>query len=461
VLPVGFDRTRRRAHRHHAPPAHHRTRRRARLARAARLGGGARLAAQPHLTPEDCLHVWSSRHPAAPRAARAAPRRRTGLALPTALLLLVVMTALAGGAFAMSRQSFRGGRNALVEARAFAAAEYGLNRQISEWNPAFNLPTSSGGCDGRQSFVSNVWPRGDRPRPVRITRLDPALFFVESLGARQRRQPAAAGDAQRRRARAPRLPVHHAAGRHHHERQPDHPGQRVHRGRARPCARLHHDGRAGGGELQRERRRLGSEPLHRADDLRGRPRDRRPAADAAQPEHDTIAPGSLGVLNTAIAGNPNTYIQFGTETMATLISGADKWYGPAALYADNVTPPDVDVSANEVRPDLRTDGSGTCNTGRLGNWGEPFGGTDDVVACQPYFPIIYVNGNANIQGNGRGQGILIVNGDLQINGNFDFVGLILVRDDFNKGNGTARITGAIMAGNRISDAFSTVAAARR
>jgi hypothetical protein len=385
------------------------------------------------------------------------PRRRDGLALPTALLLLVVMTALAGGAFAMSRQSFRGGRNTLVEARAFAAAEYGLNRQISEWNPAFNLPASSGGATVGQSFVSNVWlPGGIDLDTVRITRLDPALFLVESRGRASVANPqlqATRTVAALVRLAYPSITPQGAITTN---------GNLIIQGNAftvdgrdrvpgstttgAPAAGSYN----GNGDAW-DPNRCTELTTYAAVHAIAVPPLTLPSLNT-----NTIAPGSLGVLNTAIAGNPNTYIQFGTETMATLISGADKWYGPAALYADNVTPPDVDVSANEVRPDLRTDGSGTCNTGRLGNWGEPFGGTDDVVACQPYFPIIYVNGNANIQGNGRGQGILIVNGDLQINGNFDFVGLILVRDDFNKGNGTARITGAIMAGNRISDAFSTV-----
>jgi hypothetical protein len=76
-------------------------------------------------------------------------------------------------------------------------------------------------------------------------------------------------------------------------------------------------------------------------------------------------------------------------------------------------------------------------------------------------PIVYISGSATINGNGRGQGILIVDGDLQINGNFDWVGLVLVRDDMNKGNGNASITGAVMARNIDMRTRASGAAARR
>ena len=70
-----------------------------------------------------------------------------------------------------------------------------------------------------------------------------------------------------------------------------------------------------------------------------------------------------------------------------------------------------------------------------------------MPSCTGYFPIIYVDGNLDLQSNGRGQGILLVNGNLRLRGTFDWVGLIIVRDDVERGNGTANVTGAIMARN--------------
>jgi hypothetical protein len=70
-----------------------------------------------------------------------------------------------------------------------------------------------------------------------------------------------------------------------------------------------------------------------------------------------------------------------------------------------------------------------------------------VIGCYGYFPIIYSSGSLHLDGNGRGQGILLVNGNLEINGLFEFYGIVIVRDDILKGTGTATITGAVFAAN--------------
>jgi hypothetical protein len=88
----------------------------------------------------------------------------------------------------------------------------------------------------------------------------------------------------------------------------------------------------------------------------------------------------------------------------------------------------------------------SCNRASTSNWGEPWrapaGGR--VPLCESYAPIIFVNGNLQIQ-NGRGQGILLVNGDLDIRGNVEFTGLVIVMGEV-KTNGTgSKITGGVLA----------------
>ena len=81
--------------------------------------------------------------------ARAAARRRLpnglrrGAALITVLICLTLLGVLAAGAFTAGQQSFRGGRNALVEQRAFGVAEFGLNQQMAQWNTAARRGASS------------------------------------------------------------------------------------------------------------------------------------------------------------------------------------------------------------------------------------------------------------------------------------------------------------------------------
>jgi hypothetical protein len=141
-----------------------------------------------------------------------------------------------------------------------------------------------------------------------------------------------------------------------------------------------------------------------------------------------------GELHARSRVDPNTYLAFGTRDDEHAHPERRPRYNPGAL-------------PNRIEPSLNPDGSCRIGDPANPNWGEPNGGAGAVKPCQSYFPIIYVRGSASIQGNGRGQGILIVDGDLRLNGTFDWLGLVLVKDDMNKGNGTATITGAVMARN--------------
>ena len=95
----------------------------------------------------------------------------------------------------------------------------------------------------------------------------------------------------------------------------------------------------------------------------------------------------------------------------------------------------------QIGPSLN--GNGTRNTDDRWNWGDPETGS----VCEPYFPIIFVNGNANIQGGGLGQGTLLVAGNLDLRGGFSFYGVIIVQGDFEtQGNGS-RVFGGVLAGN--------------
>ena len=76
-----------------------------------------------------------------------------------------------------------------------------------------------------------------------------------------------------------------------------------------------------------------------------------------------------------------------------------------------------------------------------------------VPACYNYFPIIYAPNGLSLTGNGRGQGILLVQGNLEINGSFDWYGVMVVTNDIVRGNGSARVMGAVMARNEtVADA---------
>lgn len=71
--------------------------------------------------------------------------------------------------------------------------------------------------------------------------------------------------------------------------------------------------------------------------------------------------------------------------------------------------------------------------------------------CADYYPVIYLNpggpGNAIGLHGTQGQGILLVNGDLRMNGAMTFNGLILVRGVYETGGGTMDLTGSMITQN--------------
>jgi hypothetical protein len=132
----------------------------------------------------------------------------------------------------------------------------------------------------------------------------------------------------------------------------------------------------------------------------------------------------------AAAADSNTYVRYGTESWNTLTANAD-----------------IKLSGGVMGADILPVGTATtCNRTGTTNWGEP-NRPGDVLGCYGYFPIIYSSSTLHLNGNGRGQGILLVNGDLEINGKFEFYGIVIVRDDLAKSNGTAKIHGAVFAAN--------------
>lgn len=95
---------------------------------------------------------------------------------------------------------------------------------------------------------------------------------------------------------------------------------------------------------------------------------------------------------------------------------------------------------NDVAP---VDDGTTCDESMISNWGDP---DDPTAPCGSYFPLMYHGGNVSIQGNSKGQGILLVEGDLSTSGTFQFYGLIIVQGTIDA-TGTFDLFGAAMASN--------------
>lgn len=74
------------------------------------------------------------------------------------------------------------------------------------------------------------------------------------------------------------------------------------------------------------------------------------------------------------------------------------------------------------------------------NWGAPDTPSDP---CHYYFPIIHADGDLELNGQAKGQGILLVDGNLSIRGGFEFSGMVIVRGRIETGGGESKIFGTI------------------
>jgi hypothetical protein len=331
-------------------------------------------------------------------------RDRRGVALITALFSIVVLAIVITGAFFTSTQEYRGGRNQLVEQRSFAVAEFGLNSEISNWDRARNLPggMATGEVDSNQVYVA----AGDTAR-VKVTRLGDNTFWVVSEGK------ANIGNA--------RLEARRQTGAYVRIAYPSISPK----GAITAAANVNITGSAvvDGDNNDPAWSQCPSIPGSTVPAVVVPPGN----TVTYKPQNITSTPE---VQYDPAAADSNTYVRYGSESWNTLVANADIKL-PGGQYGADIQPVGTVT---------------TCDQSGQFNWGEP-DRPGTVVGCYGYYPIIYSSGSLKINGNGRGQGILLINGDLEINGTFEFYGVVVVRDDITKGNGNATIYGAVFAAN--------------
>jgi type IV pilus assembly PilX-like protein len=337
-----------------------------------------------------------------------AARRQTdrrGIALVTALFCIVVIALVISGAFFTSTQEFRGTRNELVEQRAFAIAEYGLNSEISNWDRTRNLP---GGMAVGAIDSTKIYPAAGDTAWVKVTRLSDRTFWVVSEGEANIGRPLL------------------------ESRRQTNAYVRIAYPSVKPKGAITAAGNVKiNGSAVVDGRNTDPPGWSQCADIPGStvPAIVVPPGSNVQYNSSNI-PSTPAVVYDPAAGDSNTYVRYGSESWNSLKANADILL-PGGDYGTDIFP--VGTAT-------------TCDRSNQLNWGEPW--RPAVVAgCKDYFPIIYSNNDLHVNGTGRGQGILLVNGDLIINGQFEWYGLIVVRDDISKSNGTAKIMGAVYAAN--------------
>ena len=337
--------------------------------------------------------------------------KEPGLALVTALLVVVLVGALILGVFATSVADYRIGRNLLVQEQALAAAEYGQNDVLRSWDTSWVHTMQPGSVTVRAVPVL-----GGGLDTVRVTRVDNTTFWLVSTGtvgsgvqtqARRRTGVIA-------RLNTPSIAVKGAVT-------------------LRLTTSLKQGGQAyASGFDQNPPGWAGCGPT-------GPPVSGLAVTDTTSLNYtnggQNSDSGAPPILETQVAADTATYSRFGGVTYQQLTAMAN------LVYTGGNT---------NAAPDPTANLSGTCDRTNPQNWGEPerppYSDAQHPLtpACYDYFPVIWVKGDLHLStGGSRGQGILLVDGDFAASGGAEFRGLVIVRKTFQTSGSGIKVFGAL------------------
>jgi hypothetical protein len=327
------------------------------------------------------------------------PAIARGFALPAALLTLVVIAALAAGAFFAALQETRMGRNERLAEAAFDAAEAGLSVVLARGRAGAWSALEA----GDSVTVAERLPGGSGGFEATVLRLNGRLFLLRSAGS----------DAGGRTSRTLAMLARASAV-----------GERF-------TAALSVAGGVGIGTGASVEGRDTDPPGWTGCDTAGRDT----VAGLALPQGTTLLVPASCAGESCIGGAPPVRRDSLLRVAGVLTDGDSAWVRLAAL-ADKV----VGVAGAGAR--LTPGPVGTalaCEAAVAANWGEP-GRPPQVPGCQGYRPVILARGDLILEG-GRGQGVLLVEGDLTLTGPAEFYGVVLVRGRLRATAEGARILG--------------------
>lgn len=344
--------------------------------------------------------------------------RREGMALATALVAIVLIGALIAATFFTSTQEYRVGRNSLSTERALAAAEYGQNRLLSEWQLTWNQNMKVG------DTIKRVYTTGGGAADTVVaTRVRFNMFWVVSTG---RTSGGANSEARRRTGLLVRINTPHMPF----------PGA---------VSTANKILFTGNGQVS------GNDTIPSG--WGDCPPPPGPVAAAASPSVtnftypvSTMHPCYNG---GCLAGDPKTSVNADAGDSTKILDGYNDMAATADKVFDQLTWPVID----QTKP-LYNLVDGSCDKTQLKNWGDPQRNAP-TGKCEDYFPTIHLK--SAIKGSlgpltkiaqGRGQGLLLVDGNLQISGNFEWVGPVIVRGNVTTSGTGNKVIGGIEAMNQ-------------
>jgi hypothetical protein len=339
-----------------------------------------------------------------------AMQRREGFALAVAIFAIVVIGGIVAGAFFASNQDYKIGRNTLLQERALAASEYGLNQAIASWDVTTNTSMANGATTTMPVYSLTSQTGGSNvadQATVRITRLNDLTFWAVSEG--QVGSGVASG-ARRRTGSILKLYV--------------------------PQINIL------GALTVRGALKIGGSSNIDGDDHPpagwscGGTKPTKPgiaSSDASQITTSgcsslSCVDGNPKVTTDPAAAKDSTYFEFGGISWNDLVASAN-----------------IRISGSpRPAPTYKADGS--CNKGDTENWGDVNRNLIIKGKCEGYFPVIYSPGDIDFQG-GKGQGILLVEGDLRVTGGFEFYGPVIVKGKLVTAGTGGHFNGGVLASN--------------
>ena len=336
------------------------------------------------------------------------PKRREGFALAVAMVAIVVIGALIAGAFFTSTQEYRIGRNSLMDQRAFAAAETGVNEPIQSF-----LKTKNVTMDAGTSFTDTLTITGGSYAIRQFTKLDTTTYWVTADGY-------AGGQTGS-------LASHHRVNAIYRVAVPTFNilGALTVRGQVEVQGSSKVDGRD---EIPPQWTTSGICPTPSGGLAGVSAPDTTKVCNGNCPDDKSNAERIFGYpaqSENPAAADTNTYVKFGDQNWQTLVANAD-----------------ITLPGGNYKPAASVNGT-ACNTSDQLNWGDP----NRTTVCSDYFPIVYINGDLQLASNAKAQGVLLVNGSVEMMGGFEFNGILIVRNDIKStGNGN-KVSGSAFAGN--------------
>ena len=320
-----------------------------------------------------------------------------GIALPLAIFALVVVGGLVAGAMFVGTQEQRIGRNTLRLQQAFTSGEGVTQGVVASWNSgAYNTMAV-----GAKASLSGTAPDGNGWYRAEVRRLSQMLYVVQTEGFSK--------DSTSRQRVGALLKL-------------------------RPLTI----------DFNAALKTQGSAKIGGSSFINGKD---------TSPTEWTGCPATLPTLPGIRLPDPNG-VSFSGCKSGTCIAGDPPVQGDTTINDSTLTTfgefnfDELKQYATKILAGttLKLEpvvSGGSCSTGVATNWGDPLTATSP---CHNYFPIVWIEGSANINGV-MGQGVLIVNGNLDVQGGFEFFGPVLVRGTINTQGTGGHFNGGVIAAN--------------